>query len=183
MAPSSLLCKIFQSRHSQILWGLIAVSVLTLAFGQTFYTQPQLRLDKVPLQTIYAPQDASLEDTEQTALLREQARKIKPVLNLDPSITDTNRQQVKRILNEGQRLRQMMGKFPFIDPNLLSPSLQQSLLQATMIEWQAIVLALSSKARHPQPNHPSQTNPCNRVKIPQRSCPLRIRLCLSARFI
>jgi cyclic-di-AMP phosphodiesterase PgpH len=149
MAPSSLLRKIFSLRHSQILWGFIAVSILTLAFGQTFYTQPQLRLDKVPLQTIYAPQDASLEDTEQTALLREQARKIKPVLNLDPSLTDTNRQQVKRILNEGQRLRQMMGKFPFIDPNLLSPSLQQSLLQATATEWQAIVSALSGKAIDP----------------------------------
>jgi cyclic-di-AMP phosphodiesterase PgpH len=149
MFLSSRLRQIVQCRHSQILWGFIAVFVLTLAFGQTFYTQPQLRLGKIPLQTIYAPHAASLEDTEQTALLREQARNIRPVLNLDSSITDTNRQQVKRILNEGQHLRQMMGKFPFIDPNLLSPNLQQSLLQAPPTEWQAIVSALSGKAIEP----------------------------------
>jgi cyclic-di-AMP phosphodiesterase PgpH len=130
----------------KVLGGLLAVLILTAAFGQNFYTQPQLRVGKMPPQTIHAPGSASLEDSEKTEILRQKARQITPVLGLDAQVTGASRQQIQRILNEGQRLRKMMGKFPFVDPRLLDPGLQRSLLKAEFTEWQAIVSALSDKS-------------------------------------
>jgi cyclic-di-AMP phosphodiesterase PgpH len=130
----------------KILLGLLTIVLLTLSFGKHFYTQPQLQVGKAPAQTIYAPQSSQTEDRPTTEFLRQQARQITPVFNLDTQSSAMGRQRVERILREGQRLRQMTGKFPIVDPQLLPPSLQKSLLQAEFTEWQAIVSALSDKS-------------------------------------
>ncbi len=134
-----------RSRSSQMIWGLITVLLLTLAFGEQFYTQPQLKTGTAPSQTILAPADRTVEDHQQTELRRQQARQITPIVSLDADRTAMSRQQVIRILQEGQRLRQMRGKFPIVPPEILAPSRQKSLLQAELTEWQAIVTALSDK--------------------------------------
>jgi cyclic-di-AMP phosphodiesterase PgpH len=91
-----------------LLAGIMAVA-LTIAFGQHFYTQPELQAGRITRQTITAPHNATIEHLSETEQQRQAARQITPALVLDTGKTEHDRQQLRRALREGHQRRQMMG--------------------------------------------------------------------------
>jgi cyclic-di-AMP phosphodiesterase PgpH len=96
-------------RCGQWLLAGMMVMALTIAFGQHFYTQPELQAGRVARQTITAPSNGTIEHIAETEQQRQAARQISPVLVLDSGKTEHDRQQLRRALREGHQRRQMMG--------------------------------------------------------------------------
>jgi cyclic-di-AMP phosphodiesterase PgpH len=123
---------------------LLVVGSLTAALGQQFYNQPQLQEGRIAPQTITAPGVAVIEDPQATANKRSSARAaIAPVLMLDDSVTDANRQQLKRILAKGKALRKLQGRLPYLPDDRISLETQRYLRQTSDADWQQIWTAIS----------------------------------------
>jgi putative nucleotidyltransferase with HDIG domain len=119
--------------------GLTLV-VLTLALGQRFYRQPELQVETVAPETIVAPRDVTVEDTETTEADRAAARTgAKPVLVPNPSKNEQIRNIFRARLTQANALREQAAPFPL--PTLtdtLSLRAQGYLRQAPEAEWQTV---------------------------------------------
>lgn len=130
---------LFYSRISRAMLGVVLVVIMSVAFGQTFYTQPQLQAGDIAPQTIVAPKSAQVEDLAATELRKQEARQGFPVFMLDQEKTQTSRQKLQQVLKEGTRLRQMLGNFPIVAPSILSQDVQRALRRADEKEWEQVV--------------------------------------------
>jgi hypothetical protein len=119
--------------------GLALIVIVAFVFGETFYTQPQLKAGDVAPQTIIAPKAAQVEDAASTEQEKQKARQVFPVLMLDEEKTQTSQQQLQQVLEEGTKLRQMLGKFPIIVPTALSQNIQLALRRASQKEWEQVI--------------------------------------------
>ncbi|MBE9009769.1 HDIG domain-containing protein [Pseudanabaenaceae cyanobacterium LEGE 13415] len=126
---------------------IIATSiVLTGALGRQFYNQPRLSVGKNATDTITAPSNAAILDKEATEEKRNAARNISvPMFMLDMVASDQARQAVQAKLAKGVTLRQQIGKFPYIETEILSASTQFYLRRAEEWEWKAIVDATQDR--------------------------------------
>ncbi len=120
--------------------------VLTGALGRQFYNQPRLSVGKIAPETIQAPSDAKVEDKQATEEKRKAARNITtPMFMLDTIASDQSRQAIQTQLAKGTSLRQQLGKFPYIEPQILSEPTQQYLRRAENWEWDLIAAAIQNR--------------------------------------
>lgn len=142
--------------HGRLLYA-IAVVTLTSTIGYRFYNEPQLAVDTIAPQTLRAPQSASVVDVKTTEDNRTAARLgAVPVLMVDPTVNQRIYQNIQRLLDQGDSLRQQSGTFPFITTSNLSTSTQHYLRQAPEWEWRAAIAAVEGiRATPPSPQPPS----------------------------
>ncbi len=123
---------------------VVAVFCLTGALGQRFYNQPKLDVGSRAPETLVAPRSDQVEDLRTTEERRRNARLgASPVLMGDPVINQEVLSEVKRYLEQGNRLREAVGEFPYVDTGLLSREVQRYLRNASSWEWRAIQWTLS----------------------------------------
>ncbi|MBK4728734.1 HD family phosphohydrolase [Oxynema sp. CENA135] len=121
---------------------VLAVACLTAVFGHRFYNQPQLDVGTVAPQTFVAPEDARVEDTQTTQKNREAARSgATAILTIDRPVNQQIEKVLDGVLARGDRLRELSGGFPFLDPEILSPTVQQYLREAQAWELRAVLAA------------------------------------------
>ncbi|MEB3230442.1 MAG: HDIG domain-containing protein [Leptolyngbyaceae bacterium] len=119
---------------------------LTSAIGYRFYNEPQLAVGTIAPQTLRAPDDALVEDTETTEARREDASKgAIPVLMIDQTVNQQIYQSLQRSLTYADDLRKQAGTFPFIDPSILSARAQNYLRQAPEAEWDELLATVEGE--------------------------------------
>ncbi|ASC69387.1 Cyclic-di-AMP phosphodiesterase PgpH [Halomicronema hongdechloris C2206] len=117
----------------------VAVLSLTAGLGQRFYNQPGLQVDSQAPETIIAPKDATVVDTESTEAQQMAARNgVLRVLMLDPAVNEAMLQSLDQLLQQGERLRQQAGTLPFLPTHRLSTAAQRYIQSADQEEWQSI---------------------------------------------
>ncbi|TVR10966.1 MAG: HDIG domain-containing protein [Phormidium sp. GEM2.Bin31] len=125
---------------------VVAVFCLTGALGQRFYNQPKLDVGSRAPQTLVAPRSDQVEDRKTTEERRRSARLgTSPVLMGDPAINQRVLSEVKRYLEQGNRLREEVGDFPYVDTGILSQEVQRYLRNASTWEWRAIQWTLTQR--------------------------------------
>lgn len=125
---------------------VVAVFCLTGALGQRFYNQPKLDVGSRAPQTLVAPRSDQVEDRKTTEERRRSARLgTSPVLMGDPAINQRVLSEVKRYLEQGNRLREEVGDFPYVDRGILSQEVQRYLRNASNWEWRAIQWTLAQR--------------------------------------
>ena len=130
---------------------VVAVFCLTGALGQRFYNQPKLDVGSRAPQTLVAPRSDEVEDRKTTEERRRSARLgTSPVLMGDPEVNQRVLSDVKRYLEQGNRLREEVGEFPFVDTGVLSQEVQRYLRNASNWEWRAVQWTLSRRLEEMQ---------------------------------
>jgi putative nucleotidyltransferase with HDIG domain len=121
---------------------VIVLSTLTLTatMGQQFYRQPTLQVGTVARNTLVAPGDAAVVDTETTEAQRTAARNgAAPVWVVDEAKNEQIEASLETLLQQATALRRQAGTFPFAATNRLSISSQIYLRQAPATEWEAVL--------------------------------------------
>jgi cyclic-di-AMP phosphodiesterase PgpH len=139
--PQQFVKSLRRSRISRATVGLVIALLISAAFGEKFYTQPQLKVGDLAPQTIAAPRTDQVPDAAATSRKQQAARQVLPVFRLDPDQTDTSKRQLRQLLDEAQTLRQSLGEFPIVAPHILSQPIQRSLRQASPQEWTQVLAA------------------------------------------
>lgn len=117
----------------------LSVVTLTAAMGQRFYRQPELQVGTVAPKTILAPESAIVVDSETTETKRSAARTgAVPVLVPDPEKNEQIQNNLDKLFQEADRLRQKAGRFPFLATNSLTATTQHYLREAPLSEWDAV---------------------------------------------
>lgn len=123
---------------------VLVVVTLTGVVGHHFYNEPKLVVGTLAPQTIYAPTNANVEDTQTTNFRREAARRrAMPVLMIDEAANQRMIHNLEQQLQQGQALRQRAGSIPFVKTSILATSTQLYLRRAPEAEWQDILAAVS----------------------------------------
>jgi cyclic-di-AMP phosphodiesterase PgpH len=146
LRPKQFVKSLRRSRISRTAIALIIVLIMSTAFGEKFYAQPQLKVGDIAPQTITAPRADQIQDAAATARKQQEARQVVPVFMLDPTKTHTGKQQLQQRLETTAKLRQMLGPFPIVPTDILSQDIQRSLRRASPQEWQQIIQALDTPA-------------------------------------
>jgi cyclic-di-AMP phosphodiesterase PgpH len=124
----------------------IAVLSLTSAIGYRFYDEPQLAIGTIAPQTLKAPATVRIIDRDMTEANRKAARTAGvPVMMIDQSVNQKIDQTLQTLLQEGDDLRQQVGKLPFVEPSMLSTTAQRYLRQAPESQWQATIIKIEGK--------------------------------------
>ncbi|MDA0672107.1 MAG: HDIG domain-containing protein [Cyanobacteria bacterium] len=134
----------------------LATLLLTTAMGQRFYRQPELQVTTVAPETIIAPRDATVEDTETTEADRAAARNgAKPVLVPNPTKNEQIRNRLNGVLDQANALWEQAGPLPVLPTDRLSTAAQTYLRQAPEDQWTAVRdLAALSTPNAPAPPLP-----------------------------
>jgi putative nucleotidyltransferase with HDIG domain len=118
---------------------LITGLTLTAALGQRFYNQPGLQVGSVAPETISAPADAQVEDTETTESKRRDARNgALRILKIDSSIDEEIARSLDSLLNQLTGIRREVEAIPFAPTSIVSTQSQQYLRQTDAATWQEI---------------------------------------------
>ena len=125
---------------------IIAVLSLTGFLGHRLYDQPQLDVFTVAPQTIKAPFGARIEDIKTTQALRKAAAQkgVAPVLMIDEAVNQKIDKDLQQALAQGNRLRKIVGPFPFVKTSVLSTSTQLYLRNSPSPEWQQVVAIVNT---------------------------------------
>ncbi|MGA7933476.1 MAG: HDIG domain-containing metalloprotein [Kovacikia sp.] len=127
-----------QARSSLIF--ILALVSLTSALGHRFYNAPKLDVGKAAPQTIYAPENVTVQDKKATEERQKAARTSAiSVLMLDQSINQQIRETIQRQIDQGTELRQLAGPIPFTKTRILSTQTQEYLRKASEADWQKIL--------------------------------------------
>ncbi len=141
--------KLYRSRKRTPLVFALAVLSFIGVMGHDLYNQPQLRVGTTAPQTIKAPVSANIEDKISTDQTRQFASKSSiPILMVDLRVNGEIDQNLKQIINEGNKIRASEGSFPFFNTTTLSISIQRYLRSCSYWEWQALQLAVENNAKH-----------------------------------
>lgn len=141
-------CTCARPRHPSWVVFVVAVASLTSVLGYRFYNQPKLVVGTVAPQTIWAPEDATVEDTKTTEAKRKAARKnLVAVLMVDREVDRQIYQQLQQTIDKINSLRQQLAPFPFSDSSTLSISTQLYLLDAPEWQWRTALAAINLDRR------------------------------------
>ncbi|RAM53125.1 MAG: phosphohydrolase [Hapalosiphonaceae cyanobacterium JJU2] len=122
---------------------VIAVVSLTGVMGQKLYNQPQLKMGSTAPETIRAPYNSLIEDTNKTEERRKDVSKeFVPVLMVDENINQQIKLKLQKLLAKGTEVRASAGSFPFFDTFVLSVSSQGYLRSCDDSEWKTLLVAL-----------------------------------------
>ncbi|HAX75772.1 MAG TPA: hypothetical protein DCY88_08035, partial [Cyanobacteria bacterium UBA11372] len=142
--PKRHSCTSARSRHPSSVVFVVAVASLTSVLGYRFYNQPKLVVGTVAPQTIWAPEDASVEDTQTTEAKRKAARRnLVPALMVDREVDRQIYQQLQQTIAQINSLRQLLAPFPFTNTSTLSISTQLYLLETPEWQWRTVLAALN----------------------------------------
>lgn len=121
----------------------VAVACLTGTIGQRFYNQPELDVGMSAPFTVIAPESAEVIDEKSTEENRRDARiATTPILTIDAETDREILKNLERRLEQGDRLRETAGSFPFVDRGILSTVSQRYLRQVPSWKWDAIRYAI-----------------------------------------
>ncbi len=122
-------------RHPQLAF-VITVLSLTAVLGQRFYNQPGLQVGSVPTETIVAPGDARVEDSQTTEERRRDARNgALPILKIDSTTDEMVVRSLDHLLDQVSSIRREAGSIPFVPTSTLSTQVQTYLRQADDASW------------------------------------------------
>jgi cyclic-di-AMP phosphodiesterase PgpH len=164
LLPKQFIKSLCQSRISRTAIGFMIVLIMSTAFGEKFYAQPQLKVGDIARQTIAAPRADQVQDAAATARKQQEARQVLPVFMLDPAKTSTGKQQLQQRLEATTKLRQRLGQFPIVPTTILSQEIQRSLRRASPQEWQQVIQGLDL----PQPTNLTPWQQATIVQLQQR---------------
>jgi len=132
------------SRVSSSLLVTVAIVSLTGVAGSRFYNKPRLAVGTVAPETIYALENAIVEDKKAT----EEKRKAvlsgaESVMAVDSEKNKTISRNLDRLIAQGDQLRSILGPFPFVTTSILSTPAQIYLRQSSDAEWQGVIQAVT----------------------------------------
>jgi cyclic-di-AMP phosphodiesterase PgpH len=131
--------------------AIIAILSLTTVMGHKLYNQPQLLVGSVAPQTFRAPKALTIENKQETQQKRDLASQdLVPVLMIDTTVNQTIEQNLHQLLEQGDKVRNVAGGFPFFDTLLLSYPTQRYLRSASESEWQLFVTTLDNLQQQKQ---------------------------------
>ncbi|MEH1849117.1 MAG: HD family phosphohydrolase [Nostoc sp.] len=134
---------VHEQRSSVIL--AIAVVSLTGIIGYKLYNQTQIQVGNLAPQTITAPYTASIEDQKKTEAERKAVSKSSlQMLMVDARMNQQIKENLQKLLDNGNEIRSVAGAFPFFDPVVLSISTQRYLRSCPDLEWQALLVAIEN---------------------------------------
>lgn len=126
---------------------VIAMVSLTGTMGNRFYNQPKLDIGTKAPQTIKAPMSVRVPDYKTTEEQRKLARMgAVPVMAIDHNVNSHIDQQLQQFLDQGDKLRQLAGKFPFVGRETLSINTQSYLQGCQEWEWRSILAQVNDEA-------------------------------------
>ncbi|NES97040.1 MAG: HDIG domain-containing protein [Desertifilum sp. SIO1I2] len=128
--------------HPSVLVAIAVVS-LTSTIGYRFYNAPKLDVGTIAPETLFAPDDARVEDTKSTEERRKQERTgAVPVLMLNQVVNQEIYRELYNLLSRGTQLRLSAGPFPYLEPTTLSTEIQHYLRACEEWEWRIIRLSV-----------------------------------------
>ena len=120
--------------------AVLTVVAFTSIIGERFYNQPQLAVETIAPITVIAPADGEFEDEKTTEAKRQEIRTGSvPSLKRDLDTTRAIREDIRLLLQDITDIRELAGEFPFVAPEILSPSSQSALRQLPEDQWQTFV--------------------------------------------
>lgn len=127
---------------------VVAIMVLSVTIGYRFYVQPQLVEDAIAPQTIRAPKTDRIIDRASTQAKQKQAEKaVAGAWKVDSQVNEQILKNLRELVLQGNDVRQIMGRFPFEAPSVLSLATQDYLRQVNEAEWLAILRSLNTSTR------------------------------------
>ncbi|MGA1131808.1 MAG: HD family phosphohydrolase [Prochlorotrichaceae cyanobacterium] len=142
---------------------VVAVTSVTALMGQRFYDQPALDVGRIAPETIVAPDTVSIEDLQSTEEQRKAARTgAVPVLKMDTSINQQIYQDLQRILEQGDVVRQQLGAFPILPTSQVSANTQLYVRSLGESDWYSLrqsIVGTDSAPDASTVNLPTLTDP------------------------
>ncbi|MGB3492980.1 MAG: HDIG domain-containing metalloprotein [Elainellaceae cyanobacterium] len=145
--PVSPRRKVKKYKKSSPIVFVIALASLTSSIGYRLYNSPKLDVDTLAPQTIRANETRVVEDTKTTQEQREAAsRGSIPILMVDKTVNQRIYQDIQRVFDDADKVREQAGVFPFVDTSILSETSQRYLRQVTDTEWNEILAIAEGRA-------------------------------------
>ena len=160
---------------------VLAVVCLTSVIGTRFYNQPKLAVGTPAPSTIIAPNTARFPDLKTTEEIRTAAQRgLIPILKIDVEQTKQIHRNLERYLDEGDRLRQIAGVFPFAPTQILSESSQLYLRTARPWEWLTLLAEVKQK---PPSQLSTNASPSSQIQERGDRVPIVVRWALRDRLL
>ena len=136
-----------------ILLAVFAVIVLTGTIGYHYYDEPQLTINTPAPQTIYAPEDAIVDDKIATSEARQSARQASlNVFTISETLNKGIEADFNDLLSQSQSLRQLAGPLPFVDA--VSTNVQRTLRSISRTQLETLLVSTTKKHVRPLPRDP-----------------------------
>jgi putative nucleotidyltransferase with HDIG domain len=130
--------------------------------GQRFYDQPALDVDRVSPTTIIAPENASVEDIHSTEEKRKAARTgAIPVLEMDTTINQQIYQDLQRLLEQGDLVRQQLGPFPIVPLSQITATTQLYVRNLEEADWASLRQEVMNPGPARNTTLPDDSDPAN----------------------
>ncbi len=143
-----------------LFFALMTIFALTGVIGHRYYNEPQLTINTLAPQTIYAPQSASVEDVIATIALRNAARQSAlNMFSISAPLTKTIESDFKDLLTQAQTLRRAAGALPFLGTDILSTDVQRTLRAKDRAQLEELLNGISVRKNLSE-------NPPESVKTP-----------------
>ncbi|WP_118168721.1 HD family phosphohydrolase [Nostoc sphaeroides] len=163
--------------HEQRSLVILAIALVSLTgvIGHKLYNQTQIQIGNPAPQTITAPYTASIEDQKKTESQRQAVSQASlQVLMVDGRMNEQIKENLQKLLDDGNEIRAVAGAFPFFDPIILSISTQRYLRSCADSEWQALLVAVeNTKIQHKKPTGRTVASSApNQAPTPQKTKPV-----------
>jgi cyclic-di-AMP phosphodiesterase PgpH len=158
--------------------AIIAILSLTSVMGHKLYNQPQLLVGSVAPQTFRAPTTLTIENKQETQQKRNIASQdLVPILMIDTKVNQIIEQNLHQLLDQGDKVRDIAGGFPFFDTLLLSFPIQRYLRSTSESEWQLFVKTVNNLQQQQQKiSNPKSSSSSNKNFPIERPSPQTARL-------
>ncbi|HEY9826860.1 MAG TPA: HDIG domain-containing metalloprotein [Stenomitos sp.] len=131
-------------RRSVVL-ALIALATLTGTIGYRYYNEPQITINSLAPQTIYAPKTVLVEDKMATLTARKAARQSAlNVFALSQAATETIESDLVNVLSAAQALRNLAGPLPYLSGQMLSADVQRHLRRMDRAQLSDLIQSVES---------------------------------------
>ncbi|QFS45766.1 pgpH, cyclic-di-AMP phosphodiesterase PgpH [Nostoc sphaeroides CCNUC1] len=163
--------------HEQRSLVILAIALVSLTgvIGHKLYNQTQIQIGNPAPQTITAPYTASIEDQKKTESQRQAVSQASlQVLMVDGRMNEQIKENLQKLLDDGNEIRAVAGAFPFFDPIILSISTQRYLRSCADSEWQALLVAVeNTKIQHKKATGRTVASSApNQAPTPQKTKPV-----------
>ncbi|MFN9675458.1 MAG: HD family phosphohydrolase [Microcystis sp.] len=131
---------------------LFTVGCLTSVVGYRFCNQPKLAVGTISPVTIIAPEDASFEDQETTALKRQKIRAgLLPRLKRDPQITAQIERSLRDTLGQLSQISPILPKNSILLSRTIANATLGTLLTFSAAQWSTLQSGLNHKESFAKP--------------------------------
>ncbi|MEH1873954.1 HD family phosphohydrolase [Nostoc sp.] len=137
--------------HEQRSLVILAIALVSLTgiMGHKLYNQTQIQVGNPAPQTITAPYTASIEDHKKTESQRQAVSQTSlQVLMVDARMNEQIKENLQKLLDDGNEIRAVAGAIPFFNPLVLSISTQRYLRSCPDSEWLGLLVAVENTKNH-----------------------------------